>query len=251
LIPNGFTGTLYLRKGKLAMDTDTQEIFDYLEYISASNGVVSLVGTSPAGSIGLKALITSVDRGKNEIEILSLEGEGIPFSPSDHIVLNCVLFPRPVRARAGEVWHQTQAMTLNKLSYGSASMGSRSQERVQPKGTLEVGVTRKGGSQYTAVVADISVEGVSLSFDAQSFPHGQVFKPEEAVNIQLDLSSGEEPLKGQISLSAEVVYVNPMNANQRFRVGFRMHPDERETLALRRYIFDRQTEIYNALNAGI
>jgi hypothetical protein len=71
------------------------------------------------------------------------------------------------------------------------------------------------------------------------------------VNLRLKLSSGEQPIGEQISLSAGVVYVNPVDADQHLRVGFRLHPAERETRALRKYIFDRQTEVYNALHTEI
>jgi len=229
------------------MDTEIDEIFDLLEYIASANGVIRLMSTRRGVALTLEALITNIDRGENRVEILARERKEIPFSPSEQIILASVLFPKPVRATVEEIWSQTQAIRLINPSYGSTSMGNRTMERVEPEGRLKLRLTKKDGDQFSAEIADISIEGISISLTKNSVPPGESFELGESVNLLFALPPKERTAQENLSISARVIYINPMDSKGRYRAGLRIFPNEHETAELRKYIFDRQTAIYHLL----
>jgi hypothetical protein len=229
------------------MDTEIDQIFDLLEYIASANGVIKLMSTRRGVALSLEALITNLDRGAKAVELLARERKDIPFSPSDQIILTSVLFPKPVRATIEEIWSQTQAIKVVNPSYGSTSIGNRTKERVEPESPLTLQLTKKDGSRHTAEIADISVEGISISFPKNSNPPGETFELGESVNLQFSLPPREQTPQKKLSISAKVIYINPLDAKGHYRAGLRISPNEDETANLRKYIFYRQTAIYHLL----
>jgi hypothetical protein len=162
--------------------------------------------------------------------------------------MRCVLFPKPVRANVAAVDFNNRKITLNNFSYAKGSMGRRSQTRVQPEETFKARITRVDNVQHSGEVADISLEGIALIIDQKSMPAERMMKSGDKVDINYYLPLAEKPDREHISMPAKVIYVNTLEDPTQYRVGMKTFPSNENLTTLRKYLFDRQTEVFNSLN---
>lgn len=230
------------------MSVEIDEIFDNLEYVASNRGVIRVDGNFMGVSIRLDAFVTNIDR---EGKALQLQAQGvnvIPFSPDDRIMLRCVLFPKPLQGSVVVVDSQKVMLTVDQLSYVSGTMGKRLHARVQPKTSLQATLIWDEGVQIEASVADISAEGMGLILMGASTSPQRMVKQYDQIQVQFRIGGSGAVPRGQVVVPARVVYVKPLDEGQRNRIGLQLYPDKEASKAIRRYIFDRQTEIYNALS---
>jgi len=224
------------------------EILGYLDYIKSNNRTISLLSSFKGVTISLDAVVIEIDRRRKTIRIQAHQRQKIPIFPSTQIIMRSVLFPKPVQANVAEVDFQNRTITADNITFASGTIGRRSQARVQSDHTIKARITKKEGIEYTADIADLSLEGISLNIENQKIPPGGELEAGEQLNLFFNLPAHEGSSRTELSLSAKVVYVNSLDSGQTFRVGFQTFPSEDDLNLLRRYIFDRQTAIFNQLS---
>jgi len=137
-------------------------------------------------------------------------------------------------------------ITLRNLHYVTGSMGNRRNMRVQPESPIHVEVIMGHGYSLRGEMIDISLEGLSIHLKKKLFPPDDIYVLETPVEIRLGLpvclpNSGKDAIH-DISVQARIAYIN--ENQQTYRVGLLTFSKEHDLKILRRYIFDRQTEIF-------
>jgi hypothetical protein len=225
----------------------TDEIFEYLEYINRQNRFVSLVNTYYGVSTSLEVNIVKVSKRSGDIIVGTRHGHNISLLPGTQILIHSDLFPQPVQAKVASIdVHRRQAV-LRQLVYPKDSEDSRKETRVQPKEIRMARVLLQGQPERVGRIVDISVEGISVVLTDLNADLEKIFSPKTSVRLSWDL-----PISGQrdwvpLSYRATVTYLNPGENIGEFRVGFMTYPSAEDKVFLRRYIFDRQTEIFNEI----
>jgi c-di-GMP-binding flagellar brake protein YcgR len=158
-----------------------------------------------------------------------------------------VLFSKPLHANVEVVDSQKLTLTISQLSYVTGTMGKRLRVRVQPKTLLRAKLLMDEGDQLEASIADISAEGMGLILMGANTSPEEMIRPHDQIQVQFHLSGSGDLSGGHILVSASVVYVKALDGSQRKRVGLQLYPGESASRTIRKYIFDRQVEIHNAL----
>jgi hypothetical protein len=225
----------------------TDDIFEYLEYINRQNRFVSLVNTYYGVSTSLEVNILKVSRRSGDITVGTRYGQNISLLPGTNILIHSDLFPQPVQAKVASIdVHHRQAV-LRHLVYPKKSEESRKETRVQPKEIRMVRVLLQGQPERVGRIADISVEGISIVLTDLNADLEKIFQPKISVRISWDLPISDQRDWVSISYRATVTYLNQGENIGEFRVGFMTYPSSEDKVVLRRYIFDRQTEIFNEI----
>jgi len=224
--------------------SELDEILTYLEYISQQQRIVSLVNTYQGVSISLDVDINQVARRRGEITVSTRQGHNISLLPATKILIHSDLFPKPIQATVASVDVHHRSAVLKNLLYPQNLREGRKESRIQPKEELKVKVAYRAQSELIANVIDISVGGISLLLREKSMGIEQVLSPKDSVrlNFLLPISGQLDP--AELSFPATVTYVNPANQSKGFRVGFMTLPSDQDKSILRRYIFDRQTQLF-------
>jgi len=225
--------------------SEIDEILDYLEYISQQKRSVSLVNTYHGVSISLEVDVQQVVRRRGDVGISVRSGQNISLLPATKVLIHSDLFPKPIQARIASVDVHHRAAVLRNFSYFQSVQEGRKETRVQPKRALSASVTLAGQSGWTGVVSDISIEGISVILMSKDIDLPQIFLPSTGVRVSFSLAVSDQVDVVELSLPAKVSYVQAINSMGEFRVGFMTYPLEHQKSALRRYIFDRQTEMFS------
>jgi len=226
----------------------TEDIFTYLEYINRQNRSVSLVNTYHGVSISVEVDIQKISRRSGDVTVATRHGQNISLLPATNVLIHCDLFPRPVQAKVASIdVHHRQAV-LREFIFPKNTDDSRKETRIQPKEMRMVRVHLQGQPERVGRILDISVEGLSLVLADLNDDLKQIFIPQTSVRLFIDL-----PIPGQLdwatlSYRATVTYLNPGVTLGEFRVGFMTYPSVEDKIILRRYIFDRQTELFNEIS---
>jgi hypothetical protein len=223
----------------------TDDIFNYLEYISQQNRSVSLVYTYHGVSISIEADILKVSRRRDNITVATRHGQNISLLPATTIFVHSDLFPRPIQASVASVDVHHREAELRSLIYSPNPDDGRKETRVQPKEKLNARVALPGHPERVCQVIDISVEGISLWLIDRNIDLEQVFLPRTSVRLFVNLPASGQSRGASLSYRATVTYVNPGITKGEYRIGLMTYPSEEEKTILRRYIFDRQTELFN------
>jgi hypothetical protein len=225
--------------------SEIDEILTYLEYISQQQRIVSLVNTYQGVSISLDVDIYQVARRRGEITVSTRQGQNISLLPATKILIHSDLFPKPIQATVASVDVHHRSAILKNLLYPQSLRESRKETRVQPREELNVKVAYRAQNELIASVMDISVGGISLLLREKSMGLEHALTPKDSVrlNLVLPISGQLDPV--ELSFPATVTYVNPASQSTDFRVGFMTLPNEQDKSILRRYIFDRQTQLFN------
>ena len=223
----------------------TDDIFDYLEYISQQNRSVSLVNTYHGVSISLEVNIVKVSPRRKDITVTTRHGQNISLLPATNILIHSDLFPRPIQASVASVDVHHREAVLRSLIYSPNPDDGRKETRVQPKEILNARIALQGHPERVCQILDISVEGISLWMMERNIDLEQVFLPKTSVRLFVNLPASGQSEGASLSYRATVTYVNPGITKGEYRIGFMTYPSESEKTILRRYIFDRQTELFS------
>jgi hypothetical protein len=223
--------------------SEIDEILDYLEYISQQKRSVSLVNTYHGVSISLGVNVREIVRRRKEVVFVAPSGQHISLLPSTEVLIHSDLFPMPIQARVASVDVHHRTATLRGLSYYQSTQESRKETRVQPKFDLNASVTFDS-QEWAGIIADISTGGISLILKSQAIDLTQIFLPNTNVRILFSLAVSDREDAVKFSISAKVSYIQAINTMGEFRAGFMTYPLEDQKTVLRRYIFDRQTEMF-------
>jgi hypothetical protein len=225
--------------------SELDEILTYLEYISQQRRIVSLVNTYQGVSISLDVDIFQVARRRGEISVTTRQGQNISLLPATKILIHSDLFPKPIQATVASVDVHHRSAVLKNLLYPQSLREGRKETRVQPREELKAKVAYGAQNELVARVRDISVGGISLLIKEKSTGLMHALAPKESVrlNFVLPISGKLDPV--EMSFPATVTYVNQADQSDGMRVGFMTLPNEDDKSILRRYIFDRQTQLFS------
>jgi hypothetical protein len=224
------------------------DIYKYLEYINRQNRFVSLVNTYHGVSISLEVDILKVSKRSGDVTVATRHGQNISLLPATKVLIHSDLFPKPIQAKVASVdVHHRQAV-LRNLVYPKTSDESRKETRVHPKEIQMARVLLQGQPERVGRILDISVEGISIALSDLTGDLEQLFIPKTSVRLFFDLPRSDRQDRASLSYRAIVSYLNAIENLGEFRLGFMTFPSADDKSILRRYIFDRQTELFNEIS---
>ncbi|HBX69226.1 MAG TPA: hypothetical protein DEH25_07545 [Chloroflexi bacterium] len=224
--------------------SEIDEIFNYMEYISQQKRTISLVNSYRGVSFSLDVSLNEVTKRRGEIVVSTRTGQNISLLPATKILIHSDLFPKPIQATVASVDVHHRSAILKNLLYPQSMREGRKETRIQPKDNLKVNVSYRGKNEFVAGIFDISVEGISLlASDIPNFDKELV--PKDSVRLKLRVPISGQIEEVELSFSGTVSYNNPHETPGAFRIGFMTFPSEQDKAVLRRYIFDRQTQLFN------
>jgi hypothetical protein len=166
--------------------------------------------------------------------------------PNDQILLQSDLFPEMLIAEIDHVDLHSKTTDLLNLRFVTDSMGNRKNVRVQPESPLHAEIIANHGYNLLGEVIDISVDGLSIQIQNESLPNGELFSPQNSIEIRLGLPISDLNMIHDMNIRAKIAYAK--ENQQTIRIGMLTFLDPPDQEIMRRYIFDRQTAILNEIN---
>ena len=231
------------------MHEKVDEILEYLDYIKSQRRVVSIVRTFMGVSFSVEVNIVSVSKKYRSVVVANLQQQNISLLPFTEVTIHSDLFPRPIRTKVSQVDPTQHAATLQPFDYIQLAGENRAHMRVHPKQGMIAKIVSEKGEQYFAEVDDISIEGISIILDKRVEKLETALVPQSSIILQFSLTFTGHPSNINLNLTATITYLITLNGDEKTKIGVLTYPNEEERSALRRYIFDRQTEIFNEINA--
>jgi hypothetical protein len=232
-----------------SMDAEKHEIWEHLDYIASQRRMLKLTTSFRGVSIDLAAGIIRCSHSMGALRLHVHNHQMVSIKTADKILLQSDLFPSMLVGEIDDIDLHTSIVTLGKLRYVTGSMGNRKNVRVQPENPIRVEVISGHGYSLLGEMIDISLKGLSIQIEKESIPHEEIFNVHALVEIHLGLPmiiSPSQPVSEKddihdISVQAKIAYIK--NGQQTYRIGLLTFLNEPNLGILRRYIFDRQTEI--------
>ena len=232
-------------EGGEPLDEKKDKIIDLIEYIASKKRKLKLMinfrGVPvriDAGIIRCTSNIGNVRLGVHRWQIAPLKTAHMIFIESD-------LFPNLIAAEIEQLDFTKGIVTLRGLRYVTGSMGNRKNIRVQPENPILTELILGYGYRLKATVADISLSGLSINLAKVDFPQEDLLMLQFPVEIRLGLPVPGEKAIHDINVQGRIAYIN--ESQQSYRIGLLSFLKEPDLRIVRRYIFDRQTEILNEI----
>jgi hypothetical protein len=226
---------------------EINEILDYLEYIRQQQRPVSLVNTYQGVSKSLEVEIHKISRTRKEVVVVTNFGQPLSLLPATKMRIFSDLFPLPIQAKVLSVDIHRRRAILKNFSYIQNEQENRKELRVQPKHELTAFIKIGRQKERAGIILNISVEGVSLILKCSDIDLLQYYLPNTSVRVKYSLQDPNQRNPVTLSLPAKVTYINTIIPMEEYRVGLMTYPKEHEKNVLRRFIFDRQTELFREL----
>jgi len=230
------------------MNNETDEILAYLEYIRSQNRLVSVVSSFKGVSYSLIVNIVILESREKSITISTQHRQNMSLLPNTIIDVHSDLFPFPVYANVAEVDAQRKSAVLNNFKYKRDLNENRSHVRIQPGKTTPLTIYCENGVQYSAEILDISINGVAVIFDEKPDDIEDAVQKDKSIRLNFSIQLAESPYPHAFTLPGKVVYATVINGG-RYRIGMEIFPTLNDQALLRRYIFDRQTKLYQEITA--
>ena len=224
------------------------EILEYLNYIKSQRRVVSIVRTFMGVSFSLEVNIVLISKTDEKAVFATIHHQNISLLPHTEVTIHSDLFPKPIRAKVAQVDVLQQTATLHQFDYAQIDGENRAHIRVRPKQGLKAKIIDDQGEYYFAEVDDISVEGVSVVVSKMTQQLEMFLIPQTSIRLQINLPVSAQTSTVLLNLSATVTYINDLNGDEKIKVGLQTYPNADDRSILHRYIFDRQTAIFNEIN---
>ena len=221
------------------------EILENLTYIATQNRSINLVTNFRGMPINLSGHIIRVSHVTGTVRVCSHQRQMMPIRKTDQLFLQSELFPLMVVAEIGDFNLRNQIITLKDLRYVNGSVGNRKNVRVQPETPLLTEITTNQGYKIQGNMIDISMIGVSIELDVTNSLINEVLPSQSQVDIQFVL-----PIQGQLEnliIPARVANLRADKILGIFRVGLLTLLNDQNQQIVRRYVFDRQTRIFNTI----
>jgi hypothetical protein len=230
------------------MADELDEIMAYLEYIRSQNRPVSIVNTFKGVSYSLIVNIDAISKKEKTISVSSQHRKNISLLPNTNVAIHSDLFPHTVLADVVTIDVQWINAILKPLEYRRGLDDNRSHVRVQTREDIPITIECKNDIRLSANIHDISTDGVSIVFNEITKDIEEISQVgrQSRLHFEIQLSNATSP--HVFNFAANTVYVTVLNENDR-RVGFQIFPSQKDLSALRRYIFDRQTELFQEISS--
>jgi hypothetical protein len=227
------------------MEKQKRQILADLEYISSQKRTVDLVANFRGVPISVTADVIRCSQTTGGVR-LRLHHHQIHFLKTvDKILINSDLFRSLLIGELTQIDLHTNILTLERLRYVTGSMGNRKNMRVQPESPIHVEIIMGHGYSVQGEMIDISREGLSVRLVKDDFPEDNLFILQIPVEIRLGLPVSGKAAIHDLAFQGMIAYTN--ESQQTYRVGLLAFLKEPDLGILRRYIFDRQTELLHEI----
>jgi hypothetical protein len=182
------------------------------------------------------------------ITVTTPQAQNMSLLPNTQVAIHCDLFPHPVLTNVLAVDTRKKNAVLHPFEFIRGMNDNRTHVRVQTKGTIFVSINSDDDHQFSAQIHDISTDGLSVVFEEISNEIEEVLQAGKLSRISYKLQISSNPVPHTFSFPAQTVYLTLLN-DGKCRIGFQTFPTPRDIVALRRYIFDRQTELFQEISS--
>jgi hypothetical protein len=229
------------------MENDIDEILKYLVYIHKQNRRISIVTTFKGVSYSKTVKLSSVADKDQVITVSTPPRQSLSLLPNTQIAIHSDLFPHAVLAQVYEVDNQRRTAQLYPIEYIKGSDENRSQVRVLTAGGIPVTISGEGDDQLKAYLHDISIQGASVVLEKITRENEDAIQTGKSSRLSFELQLSGESSPYAFRIPAKTIYLTRMNKGK-YRVGLHTYPRPKDIAALRRYIFDRQTELFHEIS---
>jgi hypothetical protein len=230
------------------MNNETDEILAYLEYIRSQNRLVSVVSSYKGVSYSLIVNILSLSPKEKSITISTQHRQNMSLLKNTTIDVHSDLFPFPVYANVSDVNTQRKTAVLNNFEYKRGLSEHRSHVRVQPGKAIPIILNCENGVQYKAYIWDISLNGVAVIFKEEPGDAEGAFQSDKSVRLSFNIQVADAASPHSFTIPAKIIYAALIEGG-RYRIGMEIFPTLNDQSLLRRFIFDRQTELYQEVTS--
>jgi hypothetical protein len=227
-------------RGEIMNDV-SQKILDDLAYVASKKRMVNLITNFRGIPINLTVSVIRCSSAKEKVRLYALHRQIVSLKKTGKILVQSDLFPNMVIADIDHIDLYTKVIILSNLCYAGGSMGQRKNVRVQPENPLHAEIETDHGYKLSGEIIDLSLDGLSVGVQHDALPDDDLLAPQTSVEINVALPVGDRGSLLDITIPAKIVYTK--QGQQTCRVGLLTFLDEIDRGVLRRYIFDRQTEI--------
>ena len=227
------------------MDEQKDKIFGLIEYIASKKRKLKLILNFRGVPIDIDAGIIRCAASTGNVRLGVHRWQIAPLKTAHTIFIESDLFPNLLVAEIEQLDLVKGIVTLRALRYVIGSMGNRKNIRVQPENPILTELILGYGYRLKAAVADISLNGLSINLTKDDFPQDDLFMLQIPVEIRLGLPVPGERAIHDINVQGMITYIN--ESQQSYRLGLLTYLKEPDLGIVRRYIFDRQTEILNEI----
>ncbi len=240
------------------------DVFNILGQNAKNGSGIRLLNIYKGLPISYETTISSI--GQAEIQVSSNQQQAACLYYQRETYLQVKESPFIIRSQVISLNLGKEQAVLSNFELAKNNIGNRSQIRVEPDEPLMATVYPTGAIVgINSPLADISAEGASFFVDAFLFS-GRVFQPGSELTMTITLPdtvaqkikrNSPKPLvdirkgrdEGQISITArgKIISARPETAQNRYRIGARMHFQDLARMVILQYISQRQIEIIRDL----
>lgn len=235
--------------------SEEQSILENLKYIATQQRTVTLISNFRGVPIQLAAFVVRSSQ-NGSVRLCINHRQMIALKVADQALVQSDLFSEMVIANIDQLNLHANMVTLNNLRYVTDSRGKRKNVRVQPESPIHAEIISKHGFNLPGEVIDISLEGlsvqlsdsslgISIRLSDSSLKIGDMLTPQTLVEVRLGLPGCEKNIIHDLAIQAKIAYVKA--SADTYRIGLMTYLQEADIQTVRRYIFDRQTEILNEI----
>jgi hypothetical protein len=229
------------------MNNESDEIRAYLEYIRSQNRLVNVVSSFKGVSYSLIVNIIKLTPKDKSITVSTQNRQNMSLFPNTTIHVHSDLFPFPVLANVASVDSVRKSAILHRFEYKRGLDENRSHVRVQPGETIPIMLHCENAVQYNAQIWDVSINGVAVIFNEEPGDVEGAFQTDRSVRLNFGIKISDSPSPHIFTIPAKIVYATSINGGN-YRIGMEIFPTLNDQSSLRRYIFDRQTELYQEVS---
>jgi len=235
--------------------SEERSILENLQYIATQQRTVILISDFRGVPIQLAAFVIRSSQ-NGSVRLCINHRQMVALKITDQVLVQSDLFSNMVIANIDQVDLHANLVKLTNLRYVTDSRGNRKNVRVQPESPIHAEIISNHGFNLQGEVIDISLDGLSvrlsdsslglsIQLSDSSLKIRDLLKPQTSVEVRLGLPGSELDTIYDLTIQAQIAYINA-NADT-YRIGLMTYLQEADIQTVRRYIFDRQTEILNEI----
>ena len=231
------------------MEEQKRQILNDLDYIASQNRTLNLFTNFRGIPIHIVAGIIRCSHTTGVVRLRVPNHQISSLKVDDKILVQSDLFRSKLVGVINHIDSHTTIITLEGIRYVTGSMGNRENLRVQPENPIHLEIIMGHGFRVLGELIDISQGGLSIKLTKNNFPEDNLYILQIPVEIRFGLPVNL-PVSGKCtihdsSVQAIIAYAN--ESQQTYRLGLLTSLKEPDLRVLRRYIFDRQTEILSEI----
>jgi hypothetical protein len=230
------------------MNNESDEILAYFEYIRSQNRLVSVISSFKGVSYSMIVNIVKLTPKEKSITVSTHHRQNMSLLPNTTTDVHSDLFPYPVLANVAAVDTARKSAVLHQFEYKRGLDENRSHVRVQPGTAIPITLNCENNVQYAAQIWDMSINGIAVIFYEEPGDVEDAFQEDKSVRLSFGIQLSGSPSPHNFTIPSKIVYATLIDGGK-YRIGMEIFPTMNDQSLLRRYIFDRQTELYQEVSA--